>query len=90
MYSDEHDVSRSEAIRELLERGVEYDRVRRERDRIQSKHAAGDRATERKNRNSLHTPKKSERSRSVARNDRTPRRGVGRSGGFEGDLKSET
>lgn len=34
-YSDEHDCSRSTAIRELLQRGVEYDRVRNENDRLQ-------------------------------------------------------
>ena len=34
-FADEHDLSRSEAIRELLQRGVEYDRVRNENDRLQ-------------------------------------------------------
>jgi len=33
-YSDEHDVSRSDAIRELLQRGVEYDRVQNENERL--------------------------------------------------------
>jgi len=33
-YSVEHDISRSDAIRALLERGIEYDRVRNENDRL--------------------------------------------------------
>jgi len=33
-YSDEHDVSRSDAIRELLQRGLEYDRVQNENERL--------------------------------------------------------
>ena len=34
-FADEHDLTRSDAIRELLQRGVEYDRVRTENDRLQ-------------------------------------------------------
>jgi antitoxin component of RelBE/YafQ-DinJ toxin-antitoxin module len=34
-FADEHDLTRSEAIRELLRRGVEYDRVQTENDRLQ-------------------------------------------------------
>ena len=33
-YSVEHNVSRSDAIRALLERGIEYDRVQSENDRL--------------------------------------------------------
>jgi predicted nuclease with TOPRIM domain len=33
-YSAEHDVSRSDAIRALLEQGIEYDRVQAENDRL--------------------------------------------------------
>ena len=34
-FSAEHDLSRSDAIRALIERGTEYDRVQRENDRLQ-------------------------------------------------------
>lgn len=33
-FADEHDLSRSDTIRELLSRGVEYDRVQTENDRL--------------------------------------------------------
>ena len=33
-YSAEHDLSRSDAIRALIERGTEYDRVQQDRERL--------------------------------------------------------
>ncbi|MDG5821957.1 ribbon-helix-helix protein, CopG family [Natronococcus sp. A-GB7] len=35
-YSDENDCSRSEAIRDLLERGIEYDQLQTENQRLQN------------------------------------------------------
>ena len=35
-YADEYDGSRSDALREILHRGVEYDSIRQERDSLQN------------------------------------------------------
>jgi hypothetical protein len=35
-YADEYDGSKSDALRDLLDRGTEYDRVQRERDSVQN------------------------------------------------------
>ena len=34
-YADEYDGSKSDALRDLLDRGTEYDRIQRENDRLQ-------------------------------------------------------
>ena len=81
-FSDENDIKKSEAIRTLLERGLEYDRIQSENERLQQNLQQLIQQREEHTELVDHTSKRNDRFSAVVRNAETPLCGAGRSGGY--------